>query len=111
MSSVSYVQRARRAAWRLRDVTFLCADAALCGRWVRTLTEQLSALGTTSDPRPLTPDPPLRFTPRSCAVMSSFKTELLMSVVCTSVYQCVECSVYQCVECSVYQCVPVCTSV
>ncbi|XP_059917638.1 ceramide kinase-like [Gadus macrocephalus] len=42
--TVSYVQRARRAAWRLRDVTFLCADAALCGRWVRTLTEQLSAL-------------------------------------------------------------------
>ncbi|CAL8360326.1 unnamed protein product [Lota lota] len=42
--TVSYVERTRRSAWRRRDVTFLCPDGALCSQWVRTLTEQISAL-------------------------------------------------------------------
>ena len=48
-SSVVYVRRGPGAAWRLRDVTFLCPNAALCSRWVGALTEQLSTLGTTPD--------------------------------------------------------------
>lgn len=40
--TVSYAER--QAAWRFREVTFVCPEEALCHLWVTTLTQHIRAL-------------------------------------------------------------------
>ncbi|XP_030576327.1 ceramide kinase [Archocentrus centrarchus] len=42
--TVSYVKRTRQHQWQCSDVTFHCANQALCEEWVRVANEQLSVL-------------------------------------------------------------------
>ncbi|XP_040886205.1 ceramide kinase isoform X2 [Toxotes jaculatrix] len=42
--TVSYVRRTRQHQWRCSDVTFHCADQALCEQWIQAISEQLSLL-------------------------------------------------------------------
>ncbi|KAG7264196.1 hypothetical protein CRUP_015515 [Coryphaenoides rupestris] len=41
---VSYVERKQPPGWKVRDVTFVCPEGALCSLWVTTLTEHIGAL-------------------------------------------------------------------
>ncbi|CAI5635742.1 unnamed protein product [Oreochromis niloticus] len=49
--TVSYVRRTRQHQWRCSEVTFHCANQALCEEWVQVTNEQLSLL--TSRPKSL----------------------------------------------------------
>ncbi|GAA6233322.1 ceramide kinase-like [Lates japonicus] len=42
--TVSYVRRTRQHQWRCSDVTFHCANQALCEQWIQVINEQLSLL-------------------------------------------------------------------
>ncbi|KAJ8249890.1 hypothetical protein COCON_G00231060 [Conger conger] len=49
--TVSYVERVKQHRWRCRDVTFQCADGAVCQQWIHSIRDQLSKL--TGRPRHL----------------------------------------------------------
>uniref|UniRef100_A0A4W6E7F3 DAGKc domain-containing protein n=1 Tax=Lates calcarifer TaxID=8187 RepID=A0A4W6E7F3_LATCA len=42
LSTVSYVRRTRQHQWRCSDVTFHCANQALCEQWIQVINEQLT---------------------------------------------------------------------
>ncbi|XP_056224002.1 ceramide kinase [Seriola aureovittata] len=44
--TVSYVRRTGQHRWRCSDVTFHCANQALCEEWIQVINEQLSLLAS-----------------------------------------------------------------
>ncbi|XP_022605554.1 ceramide kinase isoform X2 [Seriola dumerili] len=44
--TVSYVRRTGQHQWRCSDVTFHCANQALCEEWIQVINEQLSLLAS-----------------------------------------------------------------
>lgn len=44
--TVLYVERGQQHRWRCAEVTFTCAEGALCKRWVNNIREQLTSIAS-----------------------------------------------------------------